>query len=62
MGNQITLNSDGTVKEVKLGRLSTQELEETGYAPVDNEHWVIKLDDGYYLTKNVKFETIELDN
>ena len=59
----IKVDPYGNIDEVKLSRETTQEVESTGFAMINDntlsgQYFIIKVDDGYYLTKAIGFNLI----
>jgi hypothetical protein len=61
--DDIKLDEFGEIDSVNLSKETSNELEQTGYAMVNDpilsgQYFIIKVDDGYYLTKAVGFNII----
>lgn len=65
--DEITLDESYNIDKIKLSKMTTEELNQTGYAMVNDntlsgQYFVIKVDDGYYLTKAIGFHIIETND
>ena len=58
--SKISFNAD-LEPIINLDELATKELETTGYAQVDDEYFVIKVDHYYYVTKIVDVAGLNLN-
>lgn len=62
--DDVKFNDYGEIDTVYLSKETTEELNKTGYAMVNDsvlsgQYFVIKIDDGIYLTKAVGFHIIQ---
>lgn len=65
--DEIKLNEFNEIETIKLSKSTTEELESTGYAMVNDntlsgQYFVIKVDDGYYITKAIGFKLLQESN